>query len=356
MGSFSTEDEHHFNEGEYGRSLLRLFRLTLTAELRAGSRLALLAETRSENLDPPRVYALYLRARPWRERGFDLQAGVVPAVFGAFSRDYGAHPALIGYPIAYHYPTLVRADAAPRGVEDLLIRRGTGWWIQYPIGASAIDRGLPVVAVLHPDTGIQARLHSQAWQVSAAVTQGTLGNPLVGDDNGSKQVAGRVAWRSPWGLVAGVSVARGGYAARGLVSAVPAARGQDFRQRAVGADLEHARGHWVFRGEAIWSAWDAVAEAPPLLGRRLATAAFSLEGRYRPWAGVTVGARFDRLEFGDIPDPQGQIERWDAAVWRAEAGVGYALRRNFGIKLAYQLNRRDVDHGGILAVQGVAWF
>jgi hypothetical protein len=354
-GTYSTRSDDHFNEGEYQRSLLRLLRLTLTGELRAGP-LGLVAEARSENGDVPRMYALFLRARPWRERAFDVQAGMLPVLFGSFSKGYGADPALVGYPLAYHYPTLVRVDAAPRGVEDLESRRGTGWWIQYPTGSRGYDRGLPLVSVFHPDTGVQARLLTQAWQVSVGVTRGTLGNPVLQDDNGSKQVAGRVAWRSPWGLVAGVSGARGGYAARDLVRAIPAAGDREFLQRAVGTDLEYARRHWVFRGEAVWSSWDAVAERPPLLGARLEATGLSFEGRYRPWPGVTVAARLDHLEFGDIPGPQLRSERWDASVWRAQAGVGYALRRNLGLKLAYQLNRRDVDHGDLLAVQGVVWF
>src|SRR5207247_2472410 len=137
-------------------------------------------------LDSPHPYELYLRACPWTERAVELQVGMVPLAFGAFSQGYGPDAALVAYPLVYHYPTLLRADAAPRGVEDLLRLRGRGALFQYPLGAKEADRGLPVIAALHSDTGVQLRLGREAWQMSAALTQGSLSNPLFRDDNRSK--------------------------------------------------------------------------------------------------------------------------------------------------------------------------
>ena len=62
-------------------------------------RLGVLAEARAENMENPRLYALYLRVRPLAGRAFDLQAGQIPPVFGAFPRaGYGADNPLIGDP------------------------------------------------------------------------------------------------------------------------------------------------------------------------------------------------------------------------------------------------------------------
>jgi hypothetical protein len=290
------------------------------------------------------VYALYLRVRPWRRRAVDVQAGLVPPVFGGFPRHgYGNDPALIGYPLAYQYATLVRPDAAPVSVENLQRWRGRGGWVLYPTGTRSYDHGLPLVSGVRWDAGVQAQVVAASWELSAAVTQGTLGHPLVSDDNASKQVSGRVAWRPLFGLTLGASAARGGYVSRTLLEAVPAAGGRDFRQRAAGADVEYARGHWIFRGEGVWSGWDALSVSPALLGRNLAARAVSVEGRYRPWPGVTVAARLEHLDFGDLP---GGSTSWDAPVSRAEVGAGYALRRNLSVKVAYQYNRRDATAAG----------
>jgi hypothetical protein len=358
-GSLAGRDDDHFNDAEYGHDVLRTLRIGICAELQAGPHLAALAEVRSDDLSRPRAYALYLRVRPWRHRAFDVQAGLVPPVFGAFPRQrYGNDPALIGYPLAYQYPTLVRADAAPSGVENLRRWRGRGWWVRYPLGATTYGDGLPLVSVQRWDTGVQAHLVAAPWELSAALTQGTLAHPVVRDDNGSKQLSGRAVWRSRFGLSAGVSAARGGYVSRDLLEAVPAARGRPQRQRALGVDVEQARGHWIVRSEIVWSAWDALAEGPPLLGESLTARAVSLEARYRPWPGVSLAARLERLDFGDVEAPEGPVS-WDAPVARLETGVGYAFRHNLAVKLVYQYNRRDGGRLGArsaLAVQGVAWF
>jgi len=357
-GSLAGKDSVRFNETEYGRSLLRVLRLGLCGELKMGAHLAVLAETRSENLEAPRLYALYLRARPWQNHAFDVQAGMVPPVFGAFVRRYGTDSALIGYPLAYHYPTLLRPDSFPRDVPNLLRWRGSGWRVRYPVGSHEYDHGLPLITALRWDTGIQARLVAGSWQLSGAVTQGTLSNPLVRDDNGSKQLSSRIAWRSSRGLEAGVSFARGGYVSQEIVDRLPAARGRDFRQQAVGLDFEQDWGHWILRGEGMWSGWDAVAATPPLLGTRLSAGAVTLEARFRPWPGVTLAARYDQLAFGDVLGPDGPAS-WDAPVSRLEVGAGYALRHNLTLKVSYQRNRRDggsFQRGDFVAVQGSAWF
>ena len=85
-GTIAPEDLGWFNYSDYEMSTLRLFRVDLAAEARLASFASVLFDVRSDNLDAPRVYALYLRLRPWAGRELDLQAGLVPPVFGAFPR------------------------------------------------------------------------------------------------------------------------------------------------------------------------------------------------------------------------------------------------------------------------------
>ena len=359
VGTLAPIDRGYFNDTDYGQNLLRQARLSLSAELAASERFALLAEARAENMEHPRVYALYLRARPLGGRSFDLQAGLIPPVFGRFPHGgYGAASALIGDPLAFQYLTTLRSDALPSGAADVLRVRGNGWLVGYGTNWG-YESGMPLMAGRRWDAGVQARVGSGALQASAAVTQGTLARPHVRDDNGGKQVSARVAWQPTAGLSLGASGARGEYLDRAVKAALPSsARDRTFRQDAFGADFEYARAHWLIRGEGLWSRWDAAALTEPLLGDTLTALGWYLEGRYALWPGLHVGARLDRLDFGDIEGPEGPA-KWEAPVWRLETGVSFAPTRQVQIKVAYQRNRREggfVRANDLVAVQGALWF
>src|SRR5262249_21291103 len=204
--SFAQEDTGYFNYTDYANSALRLARLDLDTRLQAGDHVAFLAEIRTDNFDTPHAYGLYLRLRPWTDRSFDIQAGRIPPVFGSFPRRrYGTDNPLSGSPPSYQYLTIARPDAAPGTADDLLRQRGNGWLVRYPIGNHAFDAGMPVSTAFRWDTGIEARVGSESVSLAAAVTQGTLGNPLFHDDNDGKQVSARVAWKPGPGFELGLS-------------------------------------------------------------------------------------------------------------------------------------------------------
>ena len=97
-------------------------------------------------MDAPEPYALYMRVRPWAERDLDFQIGRIPPVFGAFARRrYNLDNPLIGSPLAYQYPTTVRADAAPEILDQLIAFRGHNVKTRYPIGDPGVMAGLPLV-------------------------------------------------------------------------------------------------------------------------------------------------------------------------------------------------------------------
>ncbi len=350
------EDRGFFNYTSYEDSTQRLARLSLTAEWHVAERVALLGEVRDENLGRPRVYALYARVRPWRDRAFDVQAGLIPPVFGAFSRRrYGSDNPLIGYPLAYQYLTSLRSDAVPGTESDLVVTRGSGWLVRYPFGwgNSDAEPGLPLVNALRWDAGIQVHVGSGPLEASAAVTQGTLSSPRVRDDNGGKQVSARVAWKPVVGLVVGVSGARGDYLSREVVDSLPPERRGHYAQQAWGVDLEYSRDRWILRSEAIWSRWQT-----PMLERSLGALGFTAEGRCKVLPGLYAAARLDHLGFTRIDGPAGRVS-WDAPVWRMEAGLGYTPVRHVLAKVAYQHNWRDggrVRERALLTSQLVVWF
>jgi hypothetical protein len=349
-GSASFGDEGWFNETDYSRSVMHLFRLSLSGELRVGGRMAVLSEVRSENLESPQLYALYLRLRPWSTRSIDLQAGRVPPVFGAYPRRrYAADNPLIGEPLAYQYLTTFRTDAMPATADELLAARGNGWDVAYSVGSDYPSPGVSLVSSTRWDTGIEVHVGSEPIEASMAVTQGTLCAPRTEDDNSGKQVSARAAFHPAVGLVLGVSAARGEYLSREVSGELPPASLGTYRQSALGVDGEWSRGYWILRAEAVWSSWDVPAISAPLLQGPLKAGSAFLEGRYRIKPGFYAAARVDHLGFSAIDGSQGALS-WDARVTRVEGGLGVSVLRNLLLKADYQYNWRD---GGYVRSQGV---
>ena len=354
--AIAPEDPAYFNYTDYDYTTLRLARLGLSGAFRVHERVALVGELRSYNLNSPRAHALYARVRPWLRRSFDIQAGLIPPVFGAFPRrTYGSDDFLIGYPLAYQYLTSMRSDALPATTSDLVRMRGRGWSPSFPIGSQEDAAGLPLVNALRYDTGVQARAGSERLEVLAAYTAGTLSSPRVRDDNGGRQVSARVASRPIVGLVVGASAARGAYLARESTRGL-AVDADHFLQKAFGLDVEYSRDYWLVRGEGVWNGWDVPSLGEPAVSGPLRARALSLEGRYKLWPGLYAAARIDHLGFNR---PPGMSVEWDAPVLRVEAGGGYHIHRHVLLKAAYQHNRRDSSRRRSLDVaagQLLFWF
>jgi len=358
--TFGSGDPGFFNNTDNEDYERRMLRLDVSAALRAGPRVAILGEIRSQNGGRPRAYALYLRVRPWIGRRFDVQAGRIPPTFGAFPRrSYESENPLIGYPLAYQYLTSLRADAIPASADELLQMRGRGWLATYT-GSVVGPRdapGVPLVTAFRWDTGVQAHVASDVVNVTASITTGTLSNPRFSDDNAGRQVAGRVSAHPVAGLVIGVSAAHGPFVTSDAASA-GAQGNHTFDQTAWGGDVEYSRGYYLVRVETVFSQWTLPALKAPLIDGPLQALGTSVEGRYKLLPGFYVAARMDHLGFNRIAGSAG-LQSWDAPVTRFEAGGGYSLQRNLLLKLAAQFDARDggrTRKAQLVAGQLVFWF
>ena len=350
--SFGSPDRGWFNYTDYEHSALRLLRIDVSAAVNAGDHFALLGEMRSENFDSIEPYALYVRFRPWTARHFDIQAGRVPPTFGAFARrTYASDNPLIGYPLAYQYLTSIRPDAVPASADELLLKRGSGWRTRYTIGNTNADTGVALVSAFRWDTGFQVHAGAPNGLVNAtaSLTNGTLSNPLFKDDNGGRQVAGRLELRPSAGVLLGTSLARGPFVTTGAARTV-AGEGRDgeFTQTAWGADAEISHAYYLLRFESIVSVWRLPIAAAPAVALPLRAVATSIEGRYKIRPGLYAAARFDHLGFSDVVGTRAPLP-WDAPVTRLEVGAGYSLLRNLLLKASVQGNTRN---GGQLARRG----
>jgi hypothetical protein len=361
-----SDDGGFFNYTDYEHSALRIFRIDVSAAVKAGAHFTLLGQIRSENVDSVRPYALYLRIRPWTTRDFDIQVGRVPPTFGAFARrTYANDNPLIGYPLAYQYNTTLRPDAIPASADELLRKRSSGWLVRYSYGDPGSEQGVPLVSAFRWDTGVQAHATAGILSATVAVTAGTVSNPLFSDDNHGRQVAGRVELRPIAGLILGSSFARGPFVSEAAARAVVGdGHDGDFTQTAWGGDVEYSRGHYLVRVETIVSRWQLpVAPAVPdqfALQLPLEAVSTSVEGRYKLRPDFYLAARFDHLGFSDQHGVLATLP-WDAPVTRFEIGGGYSLQRNLVLKATYQHDDRDggtflprVAH--LVAAQLVYWF
>jgi hypothetical protein len=354
-----SDEESYFNYTAYERNALRMVRLSLAGLWQPVDRVAFVAEARSENFDEPGAYAAYVRVRPWRNRAFDLQAGRIPPVFGAFGRrSYNSDRLLIGYPLAYQYLTSLRPDASPIAADDLLRMRARGWRSSFPLGAAYAGPGVPLISAFQWDTGAQARFLTARTESAVSVTTGTLSNPRVADDNNSKQVSGRAAIRPLVGLLVGASAARGGWLSREVPTIDRLSR---YTQTSIGADAEYSRDHWLVRGEMVWSRWRLPFTAVPAEGPSVAALATWIEGRYRISPRWYAAARADRLGFSEVTSTVSGSTPvpWEAPIVRLEAGGGYYFRRNVVARASVQWNDRDggrVTSRTFLSAQVAYWF
>jgi hypothetical protein len=358
-GTIAPEDEGYFNYNDYETSTLRLFRVDVVAEARLLPSVSLLFDGRMDNLAQPRVYALYLRVRPWQGRDLDLQAGMVPPVFGSFPRRrYALDNPLPSLPLAFQYLTTVREDALPANAEELVAQRGRGWQVSYPIGNTTAGTGRPLVNAERWDVGVQARLGVRPFSLAVGVTQGTLSHPEVSDQNSGKQVSARFAWTPGPGLVAGVSAASGDFVADTARTALPDGGFGTYPQQALGLDLECSAGHLILRGEAVFSRWRLPAVDATLIEDPLDALGLFAEARYKLRPGLYAASRVERLTMAEIASGFGP-RGWDAPVTRVELGAGWSPARHVLLKASWQHNWRDggrVRENDLVAAQVLLWY
>jgi hypothetical protein len=249
--------------------------------------------------------------------------------------------------------TAVRPDALPASADDVLRMRARGWRPSYPIGSLDIAPGMPLITAFRWDTGVQVRVGPESINASAAVTNGTASDPRTRDNNGGKQIAGRLHWQPSTALAIGGSAASGAYVAdAALANATMIGGTSRSKQHALGLDAEYSRDYWMVRGELIWNRWQV-----PTLSRTLDATSVFVEGRYKISPGMFVASRIDYLGFSELPSSSG-TGTWDAPITRFETGAGYYIRRNLLAKGTYQHNWRDggnVTSRGLFAAQLHFW-
>jgi hypothetical protein len=351
-----------FNYTDYEHDALRTVRGRLLGQWQPASRLALLGELRIENADTIEAAALYLRWRPWLHRAFDIQAGRIPPVIGAFARRaYGRDNLVIGTPLAYQYLTSLRADALPATADDVLRMRARGWQPSFPIGSQDKGPGLPLIAAFHWDTGIEGHWTGGRVDLAAALTRGAPAVAVLAGSHEGPEVSGRAAVTAAPGLTLGVSAARGHWIEPAVLARVPDSSRGETAQSVVGADVEYGLGRVLVRAEWLRSAFEVPPVAAPALDVPLVAQSAFVEGRYRLRPRWQASGRVERLTFSEIRGTlnAGAPTPWDAPVTRIEAVLGFRAARNLEVRGGWQHDWRDAGRvltRGYPAMQVLYWF
>ena len=199
---------------------------------------SLVGEVRTENVDELELSALYVRWRPLDAHEFDIQAGRIPPVVGAFARRaYGRDNLVIGLPLAYQYLTSLRPDALPatrrRRAADARPRMAA------QSSRSARRRSRPAcrwsrrLAVGHRRRGAVAPRLDGAGRRRHARRAGGSGRAR---DQRRPAWSGRAAVHLPVGMTIGVSGARGPVDRDAVLALLPDDRRGASAQTLVGAD------------------------------------------------------------------------------------------------------------------------
>jgi hypothetical protein len=357
----SGADPGYFDYSSYGYNLMRRVQIDLDGAFRLTGWLSFVGDLRVDGSSSGgswrvRPYAAFLRVRPWSRRPFDVQAGIIPPVFGSFSRlAYSRDNPLIGVPLVYQYLTSLSPDSVPASADELLAMRGRGWRTGY--GGTSRGAGLPLVDGLRNQVGVEARVGDEGTraEASAALTSGSASLPAGGYAQPWRQISGRVAVRPVMGLVLGLSASRGLFLDNAITGAYSSPAGV---QSAAGFDAEVSRGHWMVRTEGVFTRWTLPPTSAPAITGPLRAFGITAEARYRVCPGVDLAARIDHIGFSQISGTS-ESESWDAPVKRIEIGVAYSPLRRLTAKVAWQENWRDSYSNrreGVLAAQVITWF
>jgi hypothetical protein len=237
--------------------------------------------------------------------------------------------------------------------------RGRGWLSNFPVGDLAPAPGLPMVNTSHWDTGVQVHGANQFVEWTGSLTLGSLSEPLLQENNGRRQLAGRLVVHPSPAFQLGASAARGGWLNRSVDRALPEGlTTKDAHQQAFGADAEYSAGPVLVRTELIRSTWTLPVITVPRIEEPLVATATLVEGRYKVMPGFYLAARGERMDFSSITGST-RTDTWEAPVWRVETGGGVSLTRNVMLKGAWQRNRRQggrVQADTLVAAQLLYWF
>jgi len=277
----------------------------------------------------------------------NVMIGKIPNLFGNFGkREFSDINPLIGQPLMRQYRTALDWVRIWDDDEQLILkRRRREFHGQLPL--NVLRSATPTVYDARWDFGVELFGNWAIVDYQMGVTEGSISNPDAGSENDGKQFLGRIGFTPVTGLNFGFSGAINPYLSRPKtdedrqrILEESKAVG-DYKQRALGADIEASYRYFIFHGEFVRSEWDAGVDK-----KKLSNMSYYLEGKYKIHPRWYLAARYDQMMFSKIENrATGKKEGWDYDIQRAEGGVGFRITSDATLKLVEQVTKFEKGSG-----------
>jgi hypothetical protein len=237
------------------------------------------------------VVQAYLRYSPRLAWDLNIQLGKFGTPFGEFLTETIPTRIHSSYPLIYTHRTSVNARYIPTDPAELLSYRGRG----QGQGFYAFGHGsawLPLINFSYP-TGMLAFGNPGRWDYRFALVNSSVSNPLnLGTPGQRLQWIGAGGMSCFPGLHVGVSYAEGPYLDGSVNQWLPTGQSiNDFKQRALGFDLQYTLHHLEVYAELIFNRFD-VPNTPQPVERRVTTSKPS-----KPDPAIFAAFRWNQLYF-----------------------------------------------------------
>jgi hypothetical protein len=325
-------------------------RLSLFVDAQLGPAIYVFTQTRVDRgFDPTdhgaqlRLDEYAVRATPWQDGRFTIQAGQFATVVGTWvGRSLSWDNPFINAPLPYENPVAIDDKSAPYYG---YLAVGTGatkyeyspviWGPSYATGVSVAGRlGKFDYAVEVKNASLSS--HPESW-------------PITRMDFDQPTVSGRVAFRPNEMWTFGFSASDGAYFRPEAMRTLPyGTEIGDYHERVLGQDIGFAWHHWQLWAEFF----EARFEIPRFTDGD--TFAYYLEAKYKFTPQLFGAVRWNQQFFNDVTNYYGGTAPWGRDLWRADIAAGYRFTAHTQLKIQYSFQHekdgpRDLTH--MLAAQ-----
>ena len=331
-------------------SLLFNPRLTLFLDGHAGDRLYFFLQSRVDRgFDPSdhgveaRLDEYAIRATPWRDSRFNLQAGQFGTIIGNWvPRHLSWDNPFITAPVPYERLTAIYDTEAPVSAEqfvaidldELYEYNPVLWGPVYATGGSVAGKvGIFDYAAEIKNAGPSSR--PESWNLQDV----QFDHPAY---------AARIGFSPDLRWTIGLSSAWAPYYRPEAAPTLPAGRNiGNFREIVIGQDFRFEWHRWQIWAEAFESRFEV-----PNVGNADALS-YYVEGKYKFTPQLFGAARWNQQFFSRVHAASGARLRWAEDIWRVDSAVGYRLSPHMQVKLQYSIQQsiQTGDFSDIVAGQ-----
>jgi hypothetical protein len=325
-------------------------RLTVYLDAQIGPNVSAFVQARVDRgFDPSdrgtqvRLDEYALRASPWKDVSFTVQAGKFGTIVGNWvPRHYSWDNPFINAPLPYENVTGIWDSGAPDSVGTLLYWGHVPYQGETDFGDGYSDKYLRSPVIWGPSytTGVSVSGALGKFDYAAELKNASLSSrPESWDVTqvgfGHPTFSTRLGFRpnTMWNL--GVSASAGPYFRSEAAPTLPAGRGiGDYREIILGQDLSFAWHHFQLWAEVFESRFEV-----PNVGNA-DTLSYYIEGKYKITSQLFVALRWNQQLFATVRGDEKRVP-WGNDTSRLDTGLGYRFTNYLQVKVQYSFTHQD---------------